>query len=66
MDIESLVFLDFYGGPAKLTVEEYLVALPQRGEGTDTVCGTSHMSSFSKDDDGDDSDDAEKFKTILA
>merc|ERR1719171_2797362 len=41
MDIESLVFLDFYGGPAKLTVEEYLAALPQRGEGTDTVCGTS-------------------------
>jgi len=66
MDIESLVFLDFYGGPAKLTVEEYLAALPQRGEGTDTVCGTSHMRSFSKDDDGDDSNAEEKFKTILA
>ena len=33
MDIESLEFFDFYGGPAKLTVQEYLAA--QAGDNTD-------------------------------
>jgi len=29
IDVSSLVFLDSYGGPAKLSVEDYLAASPE-------------------------------------
>ena len=29
IDVSSLVFLDYYGGPAKLTVKDYLAASPE-------------------------------------
>jgi hypothetical protein len=64
MDIESLVFLDFYGGPAKLTVQDYLSAPP--AQNSDTVGATSQRRSCSNEDDDDDHGDDEKPETILA
>jgi hypothetical protein len=54
LDLDSLVFLDFYGGPAKLTVKEYLSA--EALENTDTGSAT----------DNNDDDDDEQIKTVLA
>eukprot|EP00438_Fugacium_kawagutii_P002653 Skav201704 [mRNA] locus=scaffold641:1030177:1035161:- [translate_table: standard] len=34
IDLEHISFLDFYGGPAKLTVAEYLAAHIQPDEST--------------------------------